>query len=262
MTRRNSFILRYFALSIFRFAVRSAGQVYAISGPMASWLRSEFQVDATVQMPAGEVPRDVPPPEVGVSLSDEQVLRIAFAGTCAAADEPLKVLAAIVATGSALPDGRRVELHLYSPRPNSDPVWGHERIILHPWLAQADLMRALRAADILFLPYNFSGGDGYVAARSFPTKAADYMRSGRPILVMAPGSSAIVQYARQYGIAEIVDQCSKEMLLDAICRLAADEAHRSMLCEKALKVFKANHDIAVQQQETFHMIEHLLTCHR
>jgi glycosyltransferase involved in cell wall biosynthesis len=250
-------VLKYVARSIFAFAVRSASHVYAVSEPMARWLRSEFDVDSTIQMPAGELPRDVSPSDPEGKFHDERVVRLAFAGTCAAADETLKLLAGIIRTCRRLPDGRRLELHLYMPRPQFEPVWDHDRIVLHPWLSQSDLRAALRRADILFLPYNFSESDNYVPARSFPTKASDYMCSGRPILVMAPAFAAIVRYARDYGFAEIVDQFSQEMLLDAIYRLATDHRYQSILSERALQVFKANHEIGVQRQEVSLMIERL-----
>ena len=59
MTKRRSFVLKYIARDVFGFAVRSARHVYAVSEPMARWLRSEFNVDAVVQLPGGELPPDL-----------------------------------------------------------------------------------------------------------------------------------------------------------------------------------------------------------
>lgn len=251
MSKKNSFVLKYFARGIFRFAVRSASHVYAISESMAQWLRSEFQVESTVQMPAGELD-DLP---LEPNASDKRAVRIAFAGTCVAADETLKLLAKLVGAGMLLPDGRRVELHLYISRPEPSPVWDQPNIIFHPWLSQSALRSDLRKADILFLPYNFSQVDEFIPARSFPTKASDYMRAGRPILIMAPGWSEIVRYARAYGFAAIVDQCSEQQLVDAIRRLACDRAYQVSLADNAREVFKRNHNISLQRQEVAHMLQ-------
>jgi len=257
ITRRNSIVLKYIARSVFGFAVRSASHVYAVSEPMGRWLQSEFDVDATIQLPAGELPRDASPSISDGRPSVSGVIRIAFAGTCVAADETLKVLARVTRTNSGLPDGRRLELHLYMPRPAEDPVWEHERIIFHPWMSQPALKAELRAADILFLPYNFSEAEGFVPARSFPTKASDYMCSGKPMLVMAPESSAIVRYARDNGFAEIVSQPREDLLLDAIWRIASDTRYGTSLAKKALEVFAANHEIGTQRQEVSLMIDRL-----
>jgi hypothetical protein len=257
LTRSNSFLLKYIARSVFGFAVRSASHVYAVSEPMARWLRSEFNVEATIQLPAGELPRDVLAPTSDGRPSVPGVVRIAFAGTCVAADETLKMLARVTRTNGGLPDGRRLELHLYMPRPADDPVWQHERIIFHSWMSQTALKAELRAATILFLPYNFSEADGFVPARSFPTKASDYMCSGTPMLVMAPEFSAIVRYARDNGFAEIVSEPREDLLVDAIWRLASDTHCQAALATRALEVFLANHEIGTQRQQVSLMIERL-----
>ena len=252
-TRQNSYILKYFAAPIFSYAVRSARHVYAISAPMAGWLRSEYGIEAEVQMPCSE----------GIAAPGErnpaigEAFRIAFAGTNVGTGDTLGILAGLLAAGASLADGRRIELHLYMPAPGFRPEWRHQNVILHSWVPQAELLKELRLADLLFLPYNFSESYERLWSRSFPTKAAEYLRYGQPILVMAPARAAIVPYARAHGFAEVIDQPDRDALLDAIRRIAADASYRERLSARALETFQKNHDAARQRREVYRLINQL-----
>jgi len=257
LTRHNSFVLKYFCEPIFRFAVRSAGHIYAIGTVMADWLRSAYGVEAEVQMPGCAAISATLDPAVDDNAQEGQAFRIAFAGTCVAADETLKFLAGVVKSGGVLPDGRQLELHLYLPNGSGGPELVHQQIFLHPWLSQADLKDALRKADVLFLPYNFSNSDSFIPERSFPSKASDYLSCGKPMLLMAPPSAGILPYAREHGFAEIVDRPSQQALVTAIRRLAADSSYRATLARNGLECFKTNHDIAKQREAFYRLIDSL-----
>ena len=43
---------------------------------------------------------------------------------------------------------------------------------------------------------------------AFPSKIADYLAAGKPILVFGPRYSSLVRYASEQGFAEIVDEFS------------------------------------------------------
>jgi glycosyltransferase involved in cell wall biosynthesis len=261
---RHSRFTRPVASRTFSFAVHTARHVYAVSKPMADWLQSTYGVEAEVQLPcaeeiipAGDAPRIGFQEEKSKKAEAEKAFRIAFAGTNVGVVTTLDILAGVVAGGLMLPDRRRIEFHLYVPGNSSArPAWNRENIVVHPWLSQADLRRELGRADLLFLPYNFSQ-DAFLWVRSFPTKAADYLRYGKPILVMAPDAAAIVAYARTHGFAAVVNRPDKDLLLDAIQRIASDHDYRQILSARAADTFRKNHDAEQQRRAVYLLIDRL-----
>ncbi|HWE52156.1 MAG TPA: glycosyltransferase [Bryobacteraceae bacterium] len=205
-------------------------------------------------MPAIAVGQGFPAPE---TTADElrRPFRIAFAGTSTATIETLRILANLIADGS-LSQERRVELHLYIPAGYLEDLRA-EGIVFHEWLPEAELRQALSAADLLFLPYSFMGNLDHVTSRSFPAKTADYLACGKPILLMAPASAAVVRYARENGFAAIIDQPDSAALRDTILRLIQDSADRARLARNARAVFLENHDIARQRESVYHRIAEL-----
>jgi hypothetical protein len=244
---------------MFSFAVKSASHVYAVSEHMADWLRTEYGVEAEIQLPCSEGLAA----DCGDKPAARHTFRMAFAGTNVATGDTLQMLAEVVGQGIVLPDGRRVELHLYMPAPAApemEPVccwWRQEGVVIHPWLSQVELQRELSQADLLFLPYNFSPHYTSLWARSFPTKAAEYLRYGKPILLMAPPGAAIVPYARAHGFAAVLDRPDKDLLVDTIRRIATDASYREMLCARALDAFRTNHDAARQRNAVYALMDGL-----
>jgi glycosyltransferase involved in cell wall biosynthesis len=247
-----SWLGRYFSSWVFSFAVQSARHVYAVSTPMADRLRAAYRVEAEVQLPCSEA---VAPGECGKATSGD-IFRIAFAGTNHGTGDTVGILASALAEKATLPDGRRIRLHLYLPPAGVRPAWRHENIVAHPWLSQPELRRELCQADLLFLPYNFSQ-DVNLWTRSFPTKAADYLRYGKPIVVMAPAAAAIVPYARTHGFAEVIDRPDKDALLAAIRRIASDAPYCAALSARAVETFQTNHDAARQRRAVYQLINRL-----
>jgi glycosyltransferase involved in cell wall biosynthesis len=257
MTERR--LLPRFCLSyLFSRALKSASHIYAVSERMADWLRSEYNVEAEIQLPCSEgLAVERPGEPAGGTF------RVAFAGTNVGTGDTLQMLAEVVAKGIVLPDGRRVELHLYMPVPAGPEIepsrcwWRQEGIVVHPWLSQVELQRELSQADLLFLPYNFSPRYTYLWAHSFPTKAAEYLRYAKPVLLMAPPGAAIVSYARAHGFAAIIDRPDKDLLVDAIRRIATDVSYREMLSARALDAFRTNHDAGRQRSAVYALMDGL-----
>jgi glycosyltransferase involved in cell wall biosynthesis len=248
---------RPFASRVFAFALRTARHVYAVSQPMADWLKSAYGVEAELQLPCAE---EIPPGEIASrsgASRDTHTFRISYAGTNIGTVDTVDILAGVVAAGPTLPDGRRIEFHLYVPGNGSGrPAWNRPNIAVHPWLSQADLRRELARADLLFLPYDFSS-HAFLWARSFPTKAADYLRYGKPILLMAPEGAAIVPYARAHGFAAVLDHPDESALLELVRRIASDATYTQALSARALETFRKNHNAAQQRSEVYRLIGRL-----
>ena len=103
------------------------------------------------------------------------------------------------------------------------------------YVDQASLADAQARSTILFLPLAFESEQPLMIHHNFPTKAMDYLRSGRPILVHAPADSYLAWLAKKEGFALVVDRPDIDELAAAIDRLVADRPLQEDLVAKALK---------------------------
>ncbi len=74
-----------------------------------------------------------------------------------------------------------------------------------------------------------------ILKHNFPTKAMEYLCSGRPILVHAPADCYLTWLAKKEGFALVVDRPDTEELAAAIDRLVADRQLQEELVAKALE---------------------------
>ena len=105
-----------------------------------------------------------------------------------------------------------------------------------------DIPRVLSEADVAFLPFSFDPGMRHVVETSFPSKIAEYLAAGLPILAHAPAYSTVALYCREHECGLVVDQPDEALLRDALVRLSNDAALRERLSAKALETAKNKHD--------------------
>ena len=258
--QRQSPLFKYVLRPLLRRVLRGASHVYAISPEMQSRLKSEYGVDSELQRPATEA-----------GCSDDTVAKrapsshspvILYAGAITeAVEDTLKLLAEILVTGKLQSCGlESARLCLYtqlSPEKIRDWGWDHPSISVQGWVPQKELQCVLRSADILFLPFSFSERARYAVESAFPSKTADYLAAGQPILVFGPPYSSLVRYAAEQGFAEIVDEFSPDALVRGIHNIVASPEHRDTLASRALEVFSQHHDIDRQRSQFLLMLNTL-----
>jgi glycosyltransferase involved in cell wall biosynthesis len=103
------------------------------------------------------------------------------------------------------------------------------------YVDQASLADAQARSTVLFLPLAFDSSEPLMIRHNFPTKAMDYLRSGRPILVHSPADSYLTWLARKEGFAVVVDRPDAEELAAAMDRLIADRQLQENVVAKALE---------------------------
>ena len=119
-----------------------------------------------------------------------------------------------------------------------------DAIHLHPTLpSREDYLSAMKAADLLLLPVNFSEKTINFIRYSMPTKVPEMMQSGVPILVYGPSEVAQVNYAIESGWGYIVNERSIEKVVAAIRKLSVDSILRNQLVGKARLLTSERHDI-------------------
>ena len=124
-----------------------------------------------------------------------------------------------------------------------------DSVIVNPAVAPADLLSLFARADALLLPMSFDEEQRDIVATSFPTKTADYLISGVPILVHAPSYSSVVRAAKQDRWAAVVDETTAESLTQALDRLTTDNAWRQQLVQNALQTARLKHDLEPRRAE-------------
>jgi glycosyltransferase involved in cell wall biosynthesis len=254
---RESWVLKYVLRSWAGKALRGASHIYAISREMQRLLKSEYGVDSEIQLPAAEpgTKRDCRSNfDLAESSTQPDSAVILFAGAIGySVEEGLKMLAEMIVKGKLQRYGiQSAELHVYTHLSSGkirDWGWDSRGIAVHPWVSQEELRGVLQSADILFLPYSFSEAYRFAVESAFPSKIADYLATGRPILVFGPPYSSLVRYAKEQGFAEVVDNCDEDALARGIQRILSDSAYRRELCGRSLEVFEQNHNIVRQRAE-------------
>src|SRR6266498_235971 len=247
--RRSSYVLRHFCGTIFRAVVHRAAHIYAVSPSMQKMLAQDYGVVSELLLPATD-PIDGAEDTLHVTSTENRSLRIVYAGALTeATEDSVDLLINLIKSEKLLGYGiKSWELHLYAiVTPQQTIEWDDKRIRLHGWVSQPELRRALTDADILVLPYSFRNDHRFATEQAFPSKTADYLRSGTPILIFAPPYSSIVKYARQFRLAEIVDEPSAEKLAEGIVRIWQSPGYRAQLRVNSLGTLNANHDINKQR---------------
>ena len=258
--QRRSPLSKYVLRPLVRGVLRGAAHIYAISPEMQSRLKSEYGVDSELQRPATEAgyPDDIVAKRAPSSHSPV----ILYAGAITeSVEDSLKLLAEILVTGKLQQFGlESARLYLYtqlSPEKIRDWGWDHPSISVQGWVPQKEMQGVLRSADILFLPFSFSEKARYAVESAFPSKTADYLAAGQPILVFGPPYSSLVRYAAEQGFAEIVDEFSPDALARGIHNIVASPEHRDTLASRALEVFSQHHDIDRQRSQFLLMLNTL-----
>lgn len=100
-------------------------------------------------------------------------------------------------------------------------------------LDQAGIRAAQAKADILLLPFGFRTPYPAIIKTSAPGKLAEYLASGRPILVHAPADTFLAWYFRQNDCGWVVDQDDPQRLLSAIEEIATNPELRQARCARA-----------------------------
>jgi glycosyltransferase involved in cell wall biosynthesis len=250
MTRGPSFLRYCSPKRVFKWVCSRASRIYAVSPPMQEKLRSECGIDAELQMSGADSTWQGE--SNGRPVSDKRsATRIVYAGNAYGLDSLSRLAAVVKSDRIRELTGVDLELHLYTPL-TAEQIdlleWNHPRVRSNGWVSPDKLREAYAEADILFLPFSFEDAQRRITATSFPAKAAEYIASGKGILICAPPYSSTAQYAKRFGFAEVVTELTEDALTRGILNLGNEEYRRG-LQERARQVFEKNHNLAKQTSE-------------
>lgn len=98
-----------------------------------------------------------------------------------------------------------------------------------------ELAKVFPAYDILLLPIDFDKNGKAFLRYSMPTKAAEFMISGTPVLLFCPNDIALYEHATLNHWAYVISSNDKKVLKEGIVKLVNDEDLRRNLSITAKK---------------------------
>ena len=111
-------------------------------------------------------------------------------------------------------------------------------------------------ADLLIIPYDFDGNSYDFIKYSMPTKATEYMISGTPILIIAPKSTAIAEYANAYKWAYVISDNSKDAIKKGLKFMINSQNAREEYGKNAVNMALKYHEIKIVQYEFNNIFKH------
>ncbi len=138
-----------------------------------------------------------------------------------------------------------VQLWLYTPHTSEilheQGIFEGEHVVFSHG-SPVEMVRVQKDADILFVPLSFNTKFPLLIDTSSPGKFSEYLISGVPILVHAPHSSYIAEYAKLNNCALVVDEENIKILKSSILSLVTDRKIVKILTKNAWDVAVRNHN--------------------
>jgi glycosyltransferase involved in cell wall biosynthesis len=205
---------------------RSAA-VATASHPMADEFRNRFHAKAIPVIssyPRAMARSPAAEPHPGASVT------IGIAGQFYAADEWLRLLAALEAANWSVAE-RRISIVAMGPaRP---PAMPSSHVTFLGWKSQTEAVGLLNDCDFLYCPYPFDPAMEEVARLSFPSKLVLYLAAGRPVIFHGPAYSAAARYIADTGCGILAPNLPAEAILLEIAKMAGNYQLYSELALKA-----------------------------
>lgn len=155
--------------------------------------------------------------------------KIVFTGMVDRGDDRLECLLDAI---KEMPD---VELELYVPTKRDLNI--NLPNVKVDYAARKEIHDILSQADILLLPRTFYTFHSEVMMlTASPSKLADYLAVGKPILILAPEDSYISDYAKKHGFALVLNELNSIKLRQYIYKLLSDYSLRHKLIKNAEEV--------------------------
>jgi glycosyltransferase involved in cell wall biosynthesis len=153
--------------------------------------------------------------------------------------------------------GVRVRMDVYTP---DESGWTANRlrklgsVTVNPPVPHEDIPGLLADADLLILPLDFGRESRGFARLSIPTKLAEYMASGTPILVYAPEQTAVARYVAREGCGVVVTRRNGALLTAAVRATFSDPEPSRRMARRARSLALAIHDARATRAKFIHAL--------
>jgi glycosyltransferase involved in cell wall biosynthesis len=223
--------------------MRSARRVWGVSQGLCDYFERTYGVSCLPLLPLLDL-ESFQKRSARKAAGTDRSFHVVFTGTVYSAQvDALRRLVRVVDQYNGTPDDViRLTLYTSSSAATLDRAGLTGKNIRRDEVAQEDVAGVLAEADVAFLPLSFEPALRHVVETSLPSKIAEYLAAGLPILAHAPASSTVARYCREFGCGLVVDEPDDAALRDALLQLKNDPALRLKLSARALEIAKENHD--------------------
>ncbi|NTV18916.1 MAG: glycosyltransferase family 4 protein [Bacteroidales bacterium] len=145
-----------------------------------------------------------------------------------------------------------IELHIQTPSKESFIIRSLKKfkcIVFDEFADYSELPEIFSGADILLLANEFNKEGIKYLKYSMPTKASEYMISGTPVLVYAPGDSAVSRLFEENRCGVCVKTQKPENIVSAIDLLITNEDLRREIGRNAVDFAKRRFDMGIIRNE-------------
>lgn len=217
----------------FELALRASECCATASWNMAEDYIREYGIDAIPVIPSLDRLAAMPAAQQ-LHAGDEVV--ICLAGQLYATEEWNALLAALRSAGWMI-GGRRVSLRILGRNTPALAVDAPVRIEFLGWHSQAQTLRLLSEADILYCPYWFNPLFQQECRHSFPSKLTSYLASGRPVLFHGPAYASPASFLKKTGAGLCCHSLDLNDIRECLHQLVSDEDLYARLAHQGREAF-------------------------
>lgn len=151
---------------------------------------------------------------------------------------------------------KKITVHIYAAQdPRELAANGIDGpVVLHNHRPNSEMPCVQRSADILFLALAFNSPYPAIVRTAAPSKLAEYLASGRPILCHAPRDSFISWYFRKHECGVVVDEDDPARLAKGIELILSDAQLCQRLIANAYERARTDFDIATSRKAFFKLL--------
>jgi hypothetical protein len=160
-------------------------------------------------------------PEVYAAQSNQGRFVIGFSGAMYADTAWRAFQGALDLLGWEI-DGRKVELIVLGSRVSFQSRKVASARFLG-WRTQEQVIEALSACDLLYLPQSFGSLDEPLTRLSFPTKLSTYVATGRPVFLHTPEYGSLTKFSRNQNFGLLCNELNPAVIAKIL--QGAKESH-------------------------------------
>ena len=226
-------------------ALRRSAACFAGSWAMAEQYHRDYGTRTVPFVATLDVSLAVPPAR---EIHRRSELVIGMAGQVYAKNE-WKVLMEALDAASWNIGGRQVRIRLLG---SSIDVHAHgaARIEFLGWHGQADTVKLLAEADVLYCPYRFGREFEPEARLCFPSKLTTYLAAGRPVLFHGPDYASPARFLREHDAGLCCHSLEPGDVHHALLQLATDPGLYHRLTANGRAAFN-KHLTSAEQRRRF-----------
>lgn len=237
------------------FVLKTSKLVFSVSESMASRIKTIFNINTILQLPATELNQDTY--HSPILLEKKTVYKVLYMGSLYSLmkDSILLVCDAVAIRNktSSTPD-YIVEIYSNSnleTRSTLNQKYSGCNISFKDFVKKELFLATLNSADILLIPHSFDKDLEVLTETSFPSKLPECLNSGKPLLVVAPSHSSISKYALKFKFAKVVNNFDPLQVLQALDDITNNPQEVANMLNNARTVLKKNHCLESQRKD-FH----------